>query len=82
MEIERRAADDLEHLRRWRSAAAAGDRRALARREQARVLDGDDRLSGEILNQFDLLVGKGTHFLAAQPERPDQFAFVQHRNGQ
>ena len=38
--------------------------------------------SAKVVNQLDLLVGKGTNFLAGQPERPDQFAFVQHRNGQ
>ena len=29
--------------------------------EQSRVLDGDDRLSGEVRNQLDLLVGEGKH---------------------
>ena len=36
--------------------------------EQPRVLDGDDGLGGEILYQFDLLVSKGTNFLAVQAE--------------
>ena len=33
--------------------------------EQPRVLDGDDRLGGEVLDQFDLLVGERANFLAA-----------------
>ena len=32
--------------------------------EQSHVLDGDHRLVGEGRDQFDLLVGKGTHLLA------------------
>src|SRR5262245_33564375 len=36
--------------------------------EQPRVLDGDDCLCGEILNQFDLLVGERTHFLTVDTE--------------
>ena len=31
--------------------------------EQARVLDGYDSLSGEILNEFNLFFGKWTHLL-------------------
>ena len=27
--------------------------------QQSRILNGDDRLSGEVLNQFDLLFGEG-----------------------
>ena len=32
--------------------------------EQPRVLDGDDGLGGEVLHQFDLLVGEGANLLA------------------
>ena len=32
--------------------------------EQPRILDGDDGLAGEARDQRDLLVGKGTDFLA------------------
>ena len=51
-EIERRAADDFEHV---------GGGGLLLQRfaqlvEQPRVLDGDDGLAGEILDQLDLLV--------------------------
>ena len=31
--------------------------------EQPRVLDGDNSLGGEVLNQFDLLVGERADFL-------------------
>src|SRR5262245_2745668 len=46
--------------------------------EQARVLDGDDRLSGEILYEFDLLVGKGTYLLAKDNNCANQLAFPEH----
>jgi hypothetical protein len=57
LQIERRAADDLQDV---------GGGRLLLQRftqlaEQPRVLNGDNRLRGKVLNQFDLLVG----------ERPD-----------
>ena len=59
-EIARRRADDLEHI---------GGRGLLLQRlaqlvEQARILDGDDGLRGEILDQLDLLVRERTYFLA------------------
>ena len=34
--------------------------------EQSRVLDGDNGLGGEVLDQFDLLLGEGTNFLAGK----------------
>ena len=40
--------------------------RALQLVEQPRILDGDDRLGGEVLDQFDLLVGEGTNLLAVK----------------
>ena len=46
--------------------------------EQPRVLDGDDGLSGEALDQRDLLVGKGPNFLAVESERADQFVLLEH----
>ena len=47
--------------------------------EQPRVLDGDDGLSGEVLDQFDLLVGEGTNFLTVQGEHADEVVLLQHR---
>ena len=48
--------------------------------EAARVLDGDDGLSGEVLHQLDLLVGEGADFLAVHSEHTDQFVLLQHRD--
>jgi hypothetical protein len=55
LQIEGRAADDLEHV---------GGGGLLLQRfaqfvEQPRVFDGDDGLGGEVLNQPDLLLGEG-----------------------
>jgi hypothetical protein len=38
-------------------------------------------LSGEVLHQGDLLVSKGTNFLAIHDERANQFVLLKHRNG-
>ena len=59
-----RTTDDLEHL---------GGRGLLLQRfaqlvEQPRVLDGDDGLSGEVLDQLDLLVGERPDLLAVDSE--------------
>ena len=73
LQIERRTADDLEHV---------GGGRLLLKRfaqfvEQPRVLDGDDGLGGEARDQRDLLIGKGTNFLAGKGERPiSSFSFT------
>ena len=40
--------------------------------EQPRVLDGDDRLRGEVLHQLDLLVGERPHLLAVDDDGADQ----------
>ena len=60
LQIEGRAADDLEHV---------GGRGLLLQRfaqlvEQSRVLDGDDGLGGEIRDQLNLFVAERSHFLA------------------
>ena len=39
--------------------------------EQSRVLDGDDRRSGEVLDQIDLLVAEGADFLTKDGDRAD-----------
>src|SRR5262249_22898633 len=62
LQVERGAADSLKHV---------GGGSLLLQRfaqfgEQSRVLDGDDGLRGEVLNQIDLLVVKGTSLLAVQ----------------
>ena len=81
LQIERRAADDLEHV---------GGRGLLLQRsvigalaqfvEQPRVLDGDDGLGGEVLQQLDLLVGERPHLLAVDAEHADKLAILEHRN--
>jgi hypothetical protein len=72
VKIERRAADNFEHI--------SGHRLLLQRLfklvEQPRVLDGDDRLSGKVLNRSDLFVGKRTNFLAVNGEHTNQLALL------
>ena len=83
LQIERRAADDLEHvgcrgLLLKRLAQIVG---ALAQLlEQSRVLDGDDGLLGEILDQRDLLAGERLHLFAEDRDCADQLVFLQHRH--
>ena len=62
LQIEGRAADDLEHV---------GGGRLLLERfaqlvEQPRVLDGDDSLGSKILYQIDLFVREWTDLLAVR----------------
>src|SRR5436190_23918814 len=49
--------------------------------EQARVLDGDDGLGGEVAQQIDLFVGESKHLLAKNADRADQFIVLEHRDG-
>ena len=46
--------------------------------QQSRIFDGDDGLAGEARDQRDLLVGKGTNFLAVHGEITDQFVVLEH----
>ena len=76
LQIEGRAADDLEHV---------GGGGLLLQRfaqlvEQPRVLDGDDGLGGEVRKQSDLLLGEGAHFLPVDGERADQLIILEHRH--
>src|SRR5262249_56328244 len=81
LEVERRSADDLEHVGRdslllQRFAQII---RALPQLvEQPRVLDGDDGLVGKILNQVDLLVDERPDLLTvnevASGRRRDELA--------
>src|SRR5262249_41983497 len=75
LQIEGRAADDLEYV---------GGRGLLLQRfaqlaEQARVLDGDDCLGGEVLHQFDLLVRERHNLLAGDWDRTGQLGVLWHR---
>ena len=60
LQIEGRAADDLEHV----GGGGLLLQRFAQLAEKPRVLDGDDGLRSEICDQFDLLVGKRAHLLA------------------
>src|SRR5215468_5073378 len=76
LQVEGRAADYLEHV---------GSGGLLLQRfaqlvEQARVLDGDDRLAGEVRDQLNLLVGEWLDLLAVDADRADQLAFLEHRH--
>ena len=78
LQIEGRAADDLEHV---------GGGGLLLQRfaqlvEQARVLDGDDGLGGEVLDQFDLLVGERPNLLGVDRNGADQRVVLEHRHQQ
>ena len=48
--------------------------------EQPCILDGDDSLCCEVLEQLDLLIGKWAHLLAVNDDRPNEFAFLEHRD--
>src|SRR6516162_9602620 len=50
--------------------------------EQPRVLDGDNSLSGEILDQRDLLVSEGKYFTAVNADDANKGIVLQHRYGQ
>ena len=75
LEVEGRAADDLEHV---------GGRGLLLQRfaklvEQPCVLDGDDRLLGEVAQQLDLLVSERADLLSIDHDCADQLGIPKHR---
>src|SRR5215469_15130128 len=75
LQLAPRSGDDLQHFGR-RSLLLQGFSEiigALAQLvEQPRVLDGDDRLRGEVFNEFNLLTSEWPHLLAVDSDRPDQ----------
>ena len=85
LQIESRAADDLEHI---------GGRRLLLQRlvefrraglhflEQAGILDGDDRLVGERPDQIDVFVGERLDLGTAQHEHADRTSLSHQRHAQ
>ena len=75
-----RALNDLKHFR-GSSLLLQASICALQFVEQSRILDGDDGLSGEVLDQLDLLIAERANFLAVHNDSADQFVFLQHRNG-
>src|SRR5262245_37752670 len=78
LQVEGRAADDLEHVG-GRGLLLEGLSQLV---EQARVLDGDNGLGGEILQQLDLLVGERTHLLAIDNNYANRLALLEHRRSQ
>jgi len=72
LQIERRTADDLEHF----GGGSLLLQRLAQLVEQACVLDGDDRLGGEVLDQLDLLVGEWAHFLPVDGDRAKERIFL------
>ncbi len=47
--------------------------------EQTRVLNGDNRLSGEIAQQLNLLVAERPDLLSIDPDCADQLGVLKHR---
>src|SRR5262249_26022289 len=76
LQIKSGAADDFEHVGRSRLLLQGFTQFV----EQPRILDVDDGLGGEVLHQFDLLVGERSDFLAVDGDRSDQLIFSQHRH--
>src|SRR5215469_10401028 len=75
-QLARRAGDDAQHLRR---------RRLLIERltqfvEQPRVLNRDYGLSGEVLDEINLLVSKREHLGAIDYNGAHQLVLFQHRD--
>src|SRR5215831_5656570 len=71
-DLARRAGNDTQHLRR----RGLPLQRFPQLVEQARVLDGDDRLAGEVLDQLDLLVSERAHLLTIDGDRTDQLTLL------
>ena len=73
-----RSTSDRRRLLLQRFGEVGGALAQLAK--QPRVLDGDDRLGGEILHQRDLLVGERQHDLAIDAEHADKVVFLEQRH--
>ena len=85
LQVEGGATDHLEHfagggllLQRLGQIVSALAQLA----EQARALDSDDGLSGEIRHQLDLLVTEWPNFLPIDRERANHLPIFQHRHSQ
>src|SRR5262249_43563051 len=76
LQIESRAADDLEHV----GGGGLLLQRLAQLVEQARVLNGDDGLGSEVCHQLDLLVGEGADLLAINTDYADDLALFNHRH--
>jgi hypothetical protein len=74
MVIERRAADNLEHV----CGRSLLLQRLSKLAEQPRIFDGDDGLGGEILHQLDLFVGEGPNLLTVDDDGANQRILFEH----
>jgi len=74
LQVEGGAADDLEHVG-GRGLPLEGFAQLV---EQARVLDRDDGLRGEVLDQLDMLVREWQHLLAKDGNCAKEVVFFQH----
>ncbi len=79
LKFARRRTDDAQHVCR---RGLLLQQIAAQFTEQPRVLDGDDGLRGEVLHQFDLLVGERLHLLPKDADDADQFVVLDHRHAQ
>src|SRR5262249_44416072 len=75
LQLTRRAANNLEHI----GGGGLLLKRLTQLPEEARVLDGDDGLRGEVLDQLDLLVSEWPYFLAVDDNGTDEFVVPKHR---
>src|SRR6516165_1353739 len=75
LQIECRAADDLEHV----GGGGLLLQRLAQLVEQAGIFDGDDGLRGKAFDQIDLLFGERADFLAIDGDRADQLILLDHR---
>ncbi len=85
LQIERRAADDFQHVRRrrlllQRLAQFGGARLHLV--EQADILDGDHGLVGEGLDKLDLAIRERADFRPGQGEDADRLTLAHERHAQ
>src|SRR5262245_10735525 len=76
LQIERRAADDLEHI----SGGGLLLQRLAQLVEQARVLYGDDGLLSEVAQELDMLVTEWFDLLAEYQDRADELIILKHRH--
>src|SRR6478672_9077376 len=76
LQIERRAADNLEHVGSG-GLLLEGFAQFV---EQTRILDGDDGLAREALDQLDLLVGEGSNLLTIDGNCANQLVLLEHRH--
>src|SRR5215470_4612330 len=78
LEVESRAADDLEHV-----GGGCLLLKGLAQLvEQPCVLDGDDGLCGKVFCQLDLLVCERSNFLTVDNHRADWFVVLKQWNAE